>query len=217
MSASHFTQSQLLEKFETALANAEHPGIAPQLATAGYDAGVLAADRDLLALTRTARDAQQTEAAEARVAHETEAMAEKAARAAFTLLHRLIHLGDRRAKDLDIESILQTKALPAPEAAFLDYATALLERIGANAGVAAALAGVGVTTARVAELRGLLDAMRQANIAQDKERGEAEQATAVFHTLVEQVRLAYDLLDITARQALSATPQMLELMGFGAV
>ena len=217
MSASTFTQSEVLEKFETALSNAEHPDIAPQLAAAGYDAAALTADRELLAQTRAARDAQQRETAEARSAHAAEADFEKAARSAFVLLHRLIQLADRRAEALNIKSLLQTRALPAPEAAFLDYAAGLLERIEANPDVSAALAPVDVNAARIGELRGLLDAMRQANVTQEKEQGEAEQATAVYHALVEQTRLAYDMLVIFAKQALADNPQMLELMGFGAV
>ncbi len=217
MSASDFTQSELLEKFETALANAEHPEIAPALTAAGYDATTLAADRDLLAQARAARDAQQRESAEARTAHAAEAAAEKAARAALVLLHRLIQLADRRAKDLDIKNLLQTGAVPAAEAAFLDYTAGLLERIEANAEVSAALALVGVNLARITETRGLLAAMRQANVTQEKEQGEAEQATAVYHALIEQCRLAYDLLVIYARQGLADKPQLLELLGFGAV
>jgi hypothetical protein len=217
MSASEFTQSELLEKFETALANAEHPEIAPALTAVGYDDTALAADRDLLTQTRAARATQQQEAAEASRAHAAEADAEKAARAAFVLLHRLIQLADRRAPDLDLKSLLQTGALPAAEAAFLDYATSLLDRIEANADVAAALAPVGVNTARMTGLRDLLAAMRQANVTQEKEQGEAEQATAVYHALIEQTRLAYDLMVIFARQGLADNPQLLELLGFGAV
>jgi hypothetical protein len=60
----------------------------------------------------------------------------------------LIQLADRRAANLDIKSLLQTGALPAAEATFLDYAAGLLDRIEANAEVSAALASVGVNAAR---------------------------------------------------------------------
>ena len=217
MSASDFTQSELLEKFETALANAEHPDIAPALTAAGYDAVALAADRDLLAQIRAARAAQQKESAEARSAHAAEAEAEKAARASLVLLHRLIQLADRQAADLEIKSLLQIEPSPAAEAAFLDYTTGLLDRIEANPEVSAAVASVGVNAARITEIRGLLAAMRQANVTQEKEQGEAEQATAVYRALIAQCRLAYDLMVIYAHQGLADNPQMLEVLGFGAV
>ena len=83
------------------------------LTAAGYDADALAADRALLAQIRAARTVQQQEASEARQAHAAEASAEKAARSGMSLLQRYIRL-------------------PDADAAFLDYANALLDRIAAT-------------------------------------------------------------------------------------
>jgi len=211
------TQSKVVEKFHIGLDNVEHPEIKPRMETAvGYDDEALAADRDLLGQTVQARGVQQQQHAEARATHKVEERAEKALRSAFVFLHKLIRYADRLNKELDIKSILQTKSLPMAETALLDYCTSLLDRMEANADVMAAMVQVRVDADRITELRNLLSVMRQANVDQAQEQGEAEQATAIFDALLGQLRIAYAMFIASAQEALSDEPQLLELLGISA-
>ena len=93
----------------------------------------------------------------------------------------------------------------------------MLDRIAAHPNVAAALAELGYQQARLDQLRALLDDMSQTNVAQAKEQGEAERATAAYNALIEQVRIAYNYIKLIAQEALKDDPQLIEIMGLGKV
>ncbi len=205
--------TQLQAKFEIAVANAEHPEIAPRLASWGYDQESRAADLDLLAQTRAARAVQQREASQADVAHKAKAQARKTARSGFVVLHRFLRHAARRHPDLDIPGVLAMQPLPKANAAFLGYTTALLDRIAAQPDIATALAELGYGQTKLDGLRDSLGAIREATAAQIKEQGEAERATAKYKALLEQVRVAYSYLKLIGKEALKDTPQLLEIIG----
>ncbi len=207
----------MIETFETVLQNATHAEIAPILETWGYDETARTADLELLAQVRAAYAAQQRESAQADVAHKAEASAESAVRAGFTILHRFTRFAARRNPDLNIISTLNVQPVPKPEQAFLNYADGLLERIADQPAIAAALAELRQDEEKLDELRGLLDAMRQANAVQAKEQGEAERATAAYSALLNQVRAAYDYIKLISKEALKDDLQLVEIMGLGKV
>ncbi len=214
---SKMTQIQLLEAFKAALQNAAHPEIAPLMATWGYDEAARTADLELLSQAQAARTGQQREVSEADVAHKAKAHAKKAARPGFVLLHRFIRTAERKHPELDIASTLGVKPLPQTEAPFIGYTTALLDRIASHPDIAAALAELGYQQARLDQLRPLLDAISQTNVAQAKEQGEAERATSAYNALLEQIRIAYNYIKLIATEALKDDPQLVEIMGLGKV
>ncbi|MCP4538993.1 MAG: hypothetical protein GY832_17800 [Chloroflexi bacterium] len=211
------TQAQQMEAFRVALENANRPSIAPLLATWGYDESARTADLELLSQAHAARTDQQREISEADVAHKAKAQAKKTARTGFVLLQRFIRTANRNHPELNIASTLDSGALPKAEAAFLTYTTALLDRIAAHPDVAAALAELGYRQERLDQLRPLLDAISQTNVAQAKEQGEAERATSAYNALLEQVRIAYNYIKLIATEALKDDPQLVEIMGLGKV
>ncbi len=210
------TQAQLQEKFETAVTNANHPEIAPRLAAWGYDEEARTADLAFLADVRQARAAQQQETAEATAAQQTKVQARKAARAGVVVFHRLLRLADRNNPGLDISAALSIQSIPHAEAKFLDYASGLLDRVAARPDIVAALAGVRYDQPKLDGLRNLLDGVRQAAAAQTKEQGEAQQATAAYTALIEQLRITYSYLKTISKEALKDAPQLLEIMGMKA-
>ncbi len=214
---SRLTQAQQLEAFKIVLENAAHPQIAPLLATWGYDEAARTADLELLAQAQFARDDQQRETSEANLAHKTKAQAKKTARTGFLLFHRFIRTANRNHPELYIASTLETGSLPQAEAAFLEYANSLLKRIAAHPDIVAALAELGYNMDRIKQLRPLLDATSDARVAQAKEQGEAERATAAYQALLEQVRTAYNYIKLIAAETLKDDPQLIEIMGFGKV
>ncbi len=214
---SSLSQIQLLEAFKVALENAAHPEIAPLMAAWGYDEAARTADLELLAQTHAARTDQQREVSEADVAHKAKAHTKKAARPGFVLLHRFIRTADRKHPELDIASTLDVKPLPNAEAPFIGYTTALLDRIASHPDIAAALAELGYAQARLDQLRPLVDAISDAKVAQVKEQGEAEMATAAYNAMLDQVRTAYRFIKMISKEALKDSPQLIEIMGFGKV
>ncbi len=210
------TQAQLQDKFETAVTNAAHPEIAPRLATWGYDEAARSADLAFLAEVRQARAAQQQETAEATTAQQAKVQARKAARAGVVVFHRFLRFADRRNPDLDVANTLRTQSVPQAEAKFLDYASGLLNRVAAQPDIVTALAESGYDQAKLDRLRNLLDGVRQTAAAQTKEQGEAEQATAAYSALIEQLRITYSYLKTISKEALKDAPQLLEIMGMKA-
>jgi len=106
--------------------------------------------------------------------------------------------------------------LPAGESRFLDYTAGLLAQIERYPEALDALARFGYNPDQITELRALLQAARDASAAQQKEKGEAQQATAGYRELLKQVQLAYSTLRVLAQQVLAGDPQLLELLSFGA-
>jgi len=213
----YIPDSKIIQKFETATTNAAHPEIAPRLLTFGYTQEVRQADLALLPPVSEARKVQQEEQADARSATVADEQVKTTGRAAFVQLHRLIRLADLRSPQVELKRVLGIGRLPDAEAAFSDYATGLLDRIESQPEAMTALGYFGFTAERVAELRDLLDSIRQANITQQQEIGEAQQATAVYRERMDQLRLAYSILRGLAREALADDPQLLALMGMGRV
>ncbi len=211
------TQAQLLIKFETALQNAAHPETAPRLASWGYNEAARATDLELLSQTCAARTVQQQEISEATVAHKAKAQARDAARSEFVVFQRFLRFAARRYPDLNTASTLGIQPLPKAESEFLGYTTALLDRIAAQPDIAAALATLGYGQDNLDQLRALLDVVSQANVAQTKEQGEAERATAAYTGFIEQVRLAYSYITMIAKEALKDDPQLIEIMGLAKV
>jgi len=211
----YMQDSIVIEKFELLVSNAARPEITPKLLIFGYHETVRQADEGLLIQVRGARATQQKEYAEAHAATAVEDQAKAAGRAAFLQLHRIIRMANRRDRSIDLKRVLQIGALPATEAAFLDYTAGLMDRIEASPEAQTALAYFGVDDGRIASLRELIQSVRQANITQQQELGEARQATAVYRELMEQVRLALDILTRLAREALADEPELLKLMGVG--
>ena len=207
------TQAQLQEKFETAVANANHPEIASRLAAWSYDEAARTADLAFLAEVREARATQQREITQARAAQQTKVQARKAARARVVVFQRFLRLADRRNPGISIPSTLGMQHIPQAEAKFLDYTFSLLDRVAAQADIATALAKMGYDQTRLDGLRSLLDSVRQASVVQIKEQGEAEQATAAYTALIEQMRITYSYLKTISKEALKDAPQLLEIMG----
>jgi len=211
----YMRDSIVIEKFELLVSNAARPEITPKLLIFGYNETARQADEGLLIQVRGARATQQKEYAESHAATAVEDQAKAAGRAAFLQLHRIIRMANRRDRSIDLKRVLHIGALPATEAAFLDYTAGLMDRIEASPEAQTALAYFGVDDGRIAGLRELIQSVRQANITQQQELGEARQATAVYRELMEQVRLALDILTRLAREALADEPELLKLMGVG--
>jgi len=207
--------SEVIEKFDLLLANVARPEIAPRVLVFGYGPEALQADQTVVVNVRTARAGQQKEQTEAYAATAAETELKSAGREAFLQLHRIIRMADRRDRSLDLKHILQVGPLPHAEVPFLDYTSSLLDRIEALPEALAALALFGVNQERISELRDLIQSIRQANITQQQEQNEAQQATAVYREYLEQLRLAYDMLTGIGREALAGDEELLALMGLG--
>jgi len=211
----YITDGEIVSKFEVAVINAADQRIAPKLLLFGYHEEARQADLTLLGQVRVARDEQQVEYIESRAATAHKQAAKDLARSAFLQLHQVIRLADRNSPDVDLRHLLQTGELPTAETLFLDYASGLLAQIEHYPEVLEFLSRFGVNIERINELRVLLQAVRDAGTVQQKERGEAEQATVIYRELIKQLRLAYSTLRGIAKLALSDDPQLLELMGLG--
>lgn len=205
------TDKEELEAFETLLVKVQHPNVFPKLADFAYEATALAADQTLAASAHTARTAQQKEAAEARAASVQEDQAQDTLRMALVQLHRILDLANRKNKTLQLPHILGLQTLPRTEAAFLDYAASLLDRLDATPEALDAVAPFGVDTARLTALRTLLTAARTAGQTQDKEAAEAQQATVLYYEIMAQVRLAQSMLLTLTREACKDYPDLLAM------
>ncbi len=211
------TQAQQLEAFKVALENANHPAIAPLLATWGCAEAARTADLELLSQTHAARADQQREISEADIAHKTKAQAKKTARSGFVLLHRFIRTADRNHPGLNVKSTLDTGSLPQTEVAFLDYATAPAQP---HRRPSRHRRRPGRTRLPTSPPRPTAPPARQREPGQRtraREQGEAERAPAAYSALVEQTRIAYNYIKLIATEALKDDPQLVEILGLGKV
>ena len=211
--STNMTPTELLEAFELLLATATRPEVAAKLLLFAYDEVARQVDEALLAEARAAYITQQKEQTEAKAATLTEDELQATARSAFIQLHRLIQLADRTQPKLNVKHLMSTKRLPNGEAAFLKYTTALLGRLESQAQIVTALAKFGFTPERIAELKALLEAVRQADVTQQKEIAEAKQATLIYQDRIAQVRIAHRVLKTLAEESLADNAELLKLLG----
>ncbi|NUM48758.1 MAG: hypothetical protein HUU38_28965 [Anaerolineales bacterium] len=151
------------------------------------------------------------EYAEARAASVQEDQAQAALRSALVQLHRIVDLAHRKNKSLELPHILSIRPIPKAEAAMLDYAASLLDRLKTIPDALDAVSTFGVTSARITALRALHTTATTSGHAQDKEASEAQQATVLYQEHMAQVRLARSTLLTLTREACKDAPDLLAM------
>lgn len=98
-------------------------------------------------------------------------------------------------------------------AGWLAQADQFYQQTLANPAILEALGEYGVTTAKLEAGRAQLEAIRAAKTVQEMEKGEAQRATQVRDTALEELNIWLDRYLQIARVALEDDPQLLEALG----
>ncbi len=97
---------------------------------------------------------------------------------------------------------------------WLEQATLFYENALASAEVKTALAELGITPAKLEAGQALVQAMAKTNAVQEKEKGEAQQATLARDEALEALADWFGDFKEVAAIALEDQPQLLESLGF---
>jgi len=100
---------------------------------------------------------------------------------------------------------------------WLEQATAFYDNLAGDAGLLATMGGFGYTQAKLDAERALVQVVVEANLAQEKEKGEAQDATQVRDAKLDALDAWMSDFKAIAQVALDEHPQWLEKLGFGAV
>jgi hypothetical protein len=209
----HSKVSQDLLSAQTALSNSlAEQDILTRVNGFGYTPERLAEGQQILAQAESAVQAFAIAKGNQRVATAQAQAARKAARNAYLevaqLARAIFPRGSAYLTTLDIEGNLPTRL-----ADFIRAGYTLFDNARADADIAAALNGYAYTDARLAEGRGVIEALDQAQQAQAIARGDKQQAAVAQAAALLNLRCWVAQYRKVARLALADAPQLLEKIG----
>ncbi len=102
-------------------------------------------------------------------------------------------------------------------AGWLEQTTVFYANLMADASLMAAMGNFGYDQARLEAERALVQAVVEANLVQEKEKGEAQEATQLRDAKLDELDQWMADFKAIAQLAMEENPQWLEKLGFGAV
>lgn len=201
----------------TLLTNAQnHPDISAALEAIGYDAAKLQEGQTLLDTALSLYDAQIKEYGEQHAATQALADAIKTADKVYAAHRRLAKIAFKndaqRKTDLHLNERKPEAFNPWYEQARHFY-TALL----ADAEAQTQMTRYKVTLEAILSAQAQIEQVMSLKITQEKERGEAQEATQKRDAAIEALDEWLGDFRVVARIALEDTPQLLEALGMGAI
>jgi hypothetical protein len=186
------------------------------LAAFGYDAARLGAGRalyeDALALVN-AQKAEYGDQYEASAAVRAAWDAADAAYSASLKVARVALQDDPKAH----AALMLGGARKQSLSGWIEQATAFYTNLLGDAGLMAAMAAFGYTQAKLEAEQALVQAVVAANLAQEKEKGEAQDATKQRDAKLDALDAWMSDFKAIAQVALEENAQWLEKLGFGSV
>ncbi len=190
--------------------------ISAALAEYMYDTARLNEGKTLLTSAQKLHATQQAEYGDQFAATDTLTAAWDEARAAYGKHVKLARIALKKNRDawksLELDGRRKQTLI-----AWIGQATLFYQNALPDEAVKAALAEFGVSQAKLEAGQALVQAVVTANSAQEKEKGEAQQATIARDEALEALADWLDVFKQIAIIALEDQPQLLESLGFGAV